>query len=447
MSSVFLRGNFAPVREERTVTDLAVTGRIPDFLDGRYLRNGPNPVTEIDPDTYHWYTGDGMVHGIRLRGGKAEWYRNRWVRSPAIAARLGEAYRGRRSAFPLPDVGANANVVGHAGRILALTGAGAACFELDGDLSTAGAGDFGSAAYGYTAHPKTDPLTGELHGVSSWCGGGGTVRYSVTDAAGNLTREVDIETGGRALMHDFALTGQHVILYELPVPYDADQGAHVSLPGTNGPFPYRWNPDHPARIGVMPRSGGSADVRWIEIHPCYVMHTLNAYDDGDFVVCDVIRYDKLFDADLRGPSEGHPTLYRWTIDLPYGKVRAEPLDDRMQECPRIDDRRCGRKHRYGYAARFLEGPGELLKHDLDRGEDIVCSFGDGRQPGEFTFVPRAPDSAEDDGVLIGFVYAPGSRLSNLVILDAATLETVATVRLPVRVPYGFHGNWIPSQRA
>ena len=79
ITSNWLTGNFGPVTEEVTAVDLAVTGTIPDGLDGRYLRNGPNPRGEVDPASYHWFTGDGMVHGVRLRDGRAEWYRNRWV--------------------------------------------------------------------------------------------------------------------------------------------------------------------------------------------------------------------------------------------------------------------------------------------------------------------------------------------------------------------------------
>src|SRR3954453_13509771 len=121
-SSRYLEKNYAPVREEVTVADLDVTGTLPAQLDGRYLRNGPNPVTDPDPATYHWFTGDGMVHGIRLRDGKAEWYRNRYVRSAAVAAALGEApMPGERHAGM--DT-ANTNVIGLAGRTYAIVEAG-----------------------------------------------------------------------------------------------------------------------------------------------------------------------------------------------------------------------------------------------------------------------------------------------------------------------------------
>ena len=117
-------------------------------------------------------------------------------------------------------------------------------------------------------------------------------------------------------------------------------------------FPYVWNPSYPARVGVMPRDGGAADVRWFDVEPCYVFHPLNAYDDGDNVVLDVVRHPKMFATDPLGPNEGDPTLDRWTVDLAAGKVLEERIDDRGQEFPRVDERLVGRRHRYGYAAGF-----------------------------------------------------------------------------------------------
>ncbi|MGH3169823.1 MAG: carotenoid oxygenase family protein [Trebonia sp.] len=478
--NIFLTGNWLPVREERTVTGLAVTGEIPGFLDGRYLRNGPNPAEEIDPDTYHLFMGDGMVHGVRVRDGKAEWYRNRWVRSQAMAMLLGEQYHGKPTRAPLPNFGANTNVIGHAGRILAVVESGAASFEMSGDLDTVGACDFdGTLQGGFTAHPKRDPETGELHAVSYYFGWGNKVRYQVIDTAGRVRRTVDIPVTGSPMMHDFSLTRSRVVLYDLPVTFDVRQAVEGTVPrllraparlvlsmmigrvripappvpagsrrGTNDRLPYRWNPRYPARIGVMPREGGAAAVRWFEIEPCYVFHPLNAYDaDDGTIVLDVVRYDKVFDQDLRGPAEGDPALFRWTVDPASGKVRQEQLDDRMQEFPRVDERVVGRRHRYGYTVlQYVEEPDALLKHDLDRGTTEVRSFGAGREPGEFVFVPRTADAAEDDGVLMGFVYDAATDRSDLMLLDAATLEDVAAIHLPTRVPNGFHGNWIPDAR-
>jgi carotenoid cleavage dioxygenase len=181
MGNDYLEGNYAPVRRECTITELVVTGTIPAHLDGRYLRNGPNPIGEVDPDTYHWFTGDGMVHGVRLRDGKAQWYRNRWIRTPAAARALGETVPRRAPIRAgLEFLGANTNVLSHAGHTLALIESGTTSYELTEALDTVGPCDFdGTLHGGYTAYPKRDPDTGELHAVSYSFGRGNRVQYSV----------------------------------------------------------------------------------------------------------------------------------------------------------------------------------------------------------------------------------------------------------------------------
>lgn len=478
MPNRYLEGGFAPIAEEYTLTNLSVTGHIPDYLDGRYLRNGPNPVGQIDPDFYHWFIGDGMVHGVRLVDGTAQWYRNRYVRGPQTAAALGEPARPGRHIGP-SGIGANTNVIGHAGRTLALIEGGISCYELTDDLDTVGTCDFdGTLSGGYTAHPKRDPDTGELHAVSYSFHRGHRVQYSVIGTDGRARRTVDIEVTGSPMMHDFSLTENHVVLYDLPVTFDARQAVASSVPralrlparlimsavigrvripdpiaaripppkGTDRSMPYRWNPRYPARVGVLPRDGGAGDVRWFEVEPCYVFHPLNAYDDGDTIVLDVVRHPKMFDTEMRGPDEGPPTLERWTVDLLDGKVRESRIDDRPQEFPRVDERLVGKRHRFGYAVGVGDAAPNttLLKHDLVGDSTTVRSFGDGKQLGEFVFHPATPDAAEDDGVVMGFVYDCATDTSELAILDAATLQDVASVHLPHRVPAGFHGNWVPS---
>jgi carotenoid cleavage dioxygenase len=182
------------------------------------------------------------------------------------------------------------------------------------------------------------------------------------------------------------------------------------------------------------------------VEPCYVFHPLNAYEDGDAIVLEVIRHEKVFERNRHGASDSLPTLARWTVE--GGKVREESLDDRAQEFPRIDERRLGRRHRYGYAVGIADEestPSDaVFRHDLARGTTTTRALGKGRQTGEFVFEPRTPGAAEDDGVLMGFVYDAATERSDLMILDAASLETVAAIHLPDRVPHGFHGNWIPS---
>jgi carotenoid cleavage dioxygenase len=402
------------------------------------------------------------------------------VRSREVAEALGEPARSGPDPAG-PDFAANTNVIGHAGRILAIVEAGFVPYELTGELDTIGPCDFdGTLPGGYTAHPHRDPETGELHAVSYFFGWGNQVRYSVTGTDGRVRRTVDVEVGGSPMMHDFSLTAGHVVIYDLPVTFDLDLVAKAApgplgrpsrwlasqfigkrrIParlaaaamGSGGDgFPYAWNPNYPARVGVMPREGDASDVRWFDVEPCYVYHPLNAYDDGgDRIVLDVVRHPQMFASDRHGPNEGPPTLDRWTVDLSGGKVIEERLDDRGQEFPRVDERLTGRRHRFGYApavgtdAGDIDLTGALLKHDLVAGRSEARSFGPTHRAGEFVFVPSGPDAAEDDGVLMGFVHDDVSDRTDLVLLDAGTLEDVARVHVPARIPYGFHGNWIPA---
>ena len=437
----YLTGNYAPVANEVTATELAVTGSLPEVLSGRYLRNGPNPLSAPEPSTYHWFIGDGMVHGIRLRDGRAEWYRNRWVRSAEIARALGEPVRPGPVHADM-DFASNTNVIGHAGRTFAIVEAGARPYELTYELDTVGPTDFGGTLPGaYTAHPKRDPATGELHAVSYYWGWGNLVQYTVVDTAGAVRKVVDIEVGGPVSVHDMSLTERFVVIYDLPVVFDVE--AATSGAG----FPYRWDPDYRARVGLLDRDGGADDVRWFDVEPCYVFHPMNAYDDGDRVVLDVVRHGKMFDTHRLGPDEGPPTLERWTVDVTGDKVVEERLDDRGQEFPRVDERVVGRRHRYGYAGAFLGNETALVKHDLDRRTSEVRLLASAGGASEAVFVPSGPEAGEDDGWVLAVVYDPDRDTSDLLVLNAGdfTGEPQAIVHLHQRVPFGFHGNWVPDE--
>ncbi len=442
VTNPYLEGNFAPVSEEVTAFDLPVTGSVPADLAGRLLRIGPNPVLPEDPATYHWFTGSGMVHGVRLRDGKAEWYRNRFVRDDrVIAARGGPQVPG-----PQHGMGggtANTNVIGHAGRTWAIVEAGSLPVLLSYELETQARSDFdGTLPRSFTAHPKTDPATGELHAVTYYWEHDG-MQYVVVGMDGRVRRTVDVPTPGKPMVHDMGLTERYVVLLDLPVTFDLE----VAMGGSY--FPYRWNPSYGARVGLLPRDGGTGDIVWCELpEDCYVFHPVNAFDAPDgTVVMDVCRYPTMFATDLRGPGDASPTLDRWTIDPVARRVREQRLDDRGQEFPRHDERLVGRRNRYAYAVSFHDLQfGQILKHDLDAGTSEAYDPGPGRMPLEAVFVPRADDAAEDDGWLMAYVYDGTRDTSDVVILPAQDLAAgpVATVHLPQRVPFGFHGNWVPD---
>jgi carotenoid cleavage dioxygenase len=440
--NLYLSGNFAPVPDETTRFDLPVSGEIPRDLAGRLLRIGPNPIAP-EPATYHWFTGNGMVHGVRLRDGRAEWYRSRFVRDDdVVRLRGGPAVPGPR---PEPQLGpgvVNTNVIGHAGRTFAIVEAGSLPVELSYELETVARCDFdGTLPAGFSAHPKRDPDTGELH-AAVYSPFFERIQYVVVGADGRVRRVVDVPVPGRPMVHDCALTRRYVVLFDLPVLFAPEALAE-------GGLPYRWRPDYGARVGLLPREGEARDVVWCEVEPCYVFHPLNAYDAPDGrVVLDVVRHPRMFATDPQGPNEGAPTLERWTLDPEGGRAREQRLDDHGQEFPRHDERRLGKPYRYGYAASFGAGLafGGLLKHDLRDGKAEVHHEGSGRHFFEPVFVPRAPDSDEDDGWVMAYLYDAGTNRSDVVILHAQDFaaDPVATIQLPVRVPYGFHGNWVPD---
>jgi carotenoid cleavage dioxygenase len=455
----FLQGNFAPWRLEGVGEDLEVEGQIPPELAGTYYRNGPNPALE-PAGRYHWFDGDGMIHALTLADGRAR-YRNRWVRSAGLL----EERRAGRALFPgllsidpseaprLKNT-ANTNIVWHAGRLLALMEAALPTRLAPDTLDTLGEYDFAGRLVGpMTAHPKIDPDTGEMlfFGYSPFPP---HLQYHVADADGALVRSEAIDVAWPSMMHDFAVTTDHVVFILCPLVFSFDRIAE-----RGGVF--SWEPDRGTRLGVMPRRGGSADVRWFETDPCYVFHPLNAYAEGQTIVLDVARYGRL--DFMQPPAARDPAwrdqnaarLHRWRIDLAAGGVTAEPLDDVVCEFPRVDERRLGHRHRFGYVA--ARGPEQkadrlpvftaLRRYDLVRGTAETRAFGPGNGVGEPLFVPRHPHAAEDEGYVIALAYDQRQNASAFHVLDARDIagRPLAVVRLPHRVPYGFHGNWVPAQ--
>ncbi len=439
----YLSGNFAPVSGELTAFDLPVSGAIPRELEGRLLRIGPNPIAP-DPRTHHWFLGNGMVHGVRLRGGRAEWYRRRFVRDDDVVRAMGwPEVPGPRPEWQLGGGVANTHVISHAGRIFALVEAGNLPVELDAELETLARSDFeGTLSGGFAAHAKRDPESGELH-AAVYSPFAESVQHVVVAADGRVRRSVEIPLPGKPMVHDCAITGRYFVVPDLPVTFDPK-------PIEDGfPLPYRWNPAYPARVGLLPREGRAEDVVWCEVEPCYVFHFLNAYDAPDGrVVLDVVRHPKMFASDFRGPNEGAPTLERWTLDPRGGRAKEERLDPDGQEFPRMDERRIGRPYRFAYTATFGAGlaMGGLLKHDLRDGKRELHHEGPARRFLEPVFVPRTPDAAEDDGFVLAYLHDASTDRSDVAILHAQDFAggPLATLHLPARVPFGFHGSWVPD---
>jgi carotenoid cleavage dioxygenase len=437
-------------------TDLPVTGTIPSELAGRFIRNGPNPHTGSSP---HWFMGDGMLHGIRLRDGRAEWYRNRYVQTRALLepdARM----RGDDGVVDRTIGVNNTHIVGHAGKILSLVESSFPC-EISPDLDTVGIHDFdGGLTTAMTAHPKICPVTGEMHffGYDQF---DPYLTYHRADAEGRLVQSEVIDVVGPTMIHDFAITDRHVIFMDLPIVFDLDEAI-------NGGMAYHWDEDYGARVGIMDRAapGGNgngngapateaAPVRWFEVEPCYVFHPMNAFVDADDrVVVDTARYRRMWDksaSDFRNDA----FLHRWSFDLESGAVSEAQLDDRALEFPRVAEHLTGLANRFGYGTSGSDGTAIAkydLQADLGAGPNGVTGqikeFGPNGMPGEPVFVPAENAESEDHGWLMTYVYDKSDDSSDFVIMDARDItgDPVATVKLPQRVPFGFHGSWFDDSQ-
>ncbi|MFF7079427.1 carotenoid oxygenase family protein [Streptomyces lavendulae] len=445
-SKPYLTGHYTPVADEVTATELTVEGALPPELTGRLIRNSHNPKPGITPT--HWFKGSGMVHGIRLREGRAEWYRNRWVHTPALD---GAPYMTEQG----PDLTASTagtHVIEHAGRLLALCEANLP-FELTPELETVGAYDFGGKlTSAMTAHPKEDPQTGELHFFSSSPFPPYLIHH-VASADGQVLDSQEVPGATAALKHDFALTEHHVVFLEGSVTFD---------PSEHSGIPYGWSDAQPSRIGVLPRgAGGAGRVRWYEIGQGFAMHLANAYEDargrivieGPSVGRDGWRrsWNWWVGAPDRGaePTSGSRGR-RWTVDPATGRTAEEESDDLTVEFPTINEAFTGREHRYQYALAFPDDRGvgrhTLVKYDRVTGERRLRPFGAGQLPSEAVFVPAAGATEEDAGYLLTVVGDLDAGASRLLVLDAGdpALAPVATVHLPRRVPAMIHGSWIPD---
>ena len=437
-----LQGNWAPVKEELTVSDLEVKGEVPKEINGLYIRNGMNPRSGFSD---HWFFGNGMLHGFNFEDGKVS-YKNRYVRTPYYEKDLDIIGSfGDLSASP-----ANTHIIKHADKFLALEEAHLP-WEVDENLETKGAYDFNGKLKGaMTAHPRTCPKTGELLFFSYSVMSEPYLTYYRVNPTGKLIQIEPIELPRAVMMHDWNVTENHVVFMDLPIISDMDLAIE-----TGSPFGFK--PEFGARLGVMPREGSNSDVRWFDIDPCYVFHPLNSYEEGNKIILHVCRQQEAMVGGFQDIYGGETTvarLWKWTIDLELGSVKEEQIDDAPCDFPRIDDRRIGFKNDYGYFT-TLETDVEsltigrhLLKYDLVNDKRLTHDLGENVTGGEALFVPRTANSSEDDGWVISLAYEAETDRSKLLIINSQDFESapVAEIYAPQRVPNGAHGSWISKEQ-
>ncbi|GAQ83160.1 hypothetical protein KFL_001380020 [Klebsormidium nitens] len=491
-----LRGNFAPVPElEGRMPVRVLEGAVPSgFPDGVYVRNGPNP--QFMPKTYrsltgsltkyHWFEGDGMLHAVRFQNGKPS-YQNKFVGTegykleneagkPVLMGTLaaGNLLENMAVNSVLHGIGfkqtANTHVVGHHGRLLALMEAGPP-HEVDmDDLTTVGVYDFdGQLDFPFTAHPKIDPRNGDMvffgYAVTPpYCSVG------VASKTGELVHKTPLDVKRPTMMHDFAITENYNVILDFPLTFDFQRKLR-------GGELIEFEPDQPARFGVMPRFGGRESVRWFETATCFAFHTLNAYEDGN----EIVLYgcasknpalstppdqsaSEWFAEHLGKPDGGlKARLTEWRINLKTGGVTEKMLTplDFSADMPRINDNYAGFRNRFGYGlvtdtdATVREGMPlhtSIVKYYLPDEKNAQVpikmefhNFGPDRFGSEPSFVPRDGATEEDDGWLVCFVYDRNTDTSELLIVDAQRFSEppVARLAIPQRVPFGLHGSFVP----
>ena len=458
-SNFFLDGNFSPVAQERDTDDMEVIGTIPEDLQGHFLRVGPNPVHVFSEAAYHTFDGDGMIHAIEFDRGAAR-YRNRFIENEGFKLERERGdwiYKGMNSLMdptpsrvpegaPASKNLANTAFAFHNETLYALhEPSQPTAISLPG-LETIGPTDFGGRlSHPFTAHPKIDRKTGEMmaYGYSFQAP---FVSYSVINEQGELVHSTPITIPRSIFMHDFAVTEKYTLFLDFPITLDI--GRAIS----GGPA-VDFEPQYGSRIGVMPRYGTDEDVKWFDVETGVVIHTANAWDEGNEVVLQASR-SQTADIAGAGTSEGNNLeenqgrLYEWRINLETGSVVERELSDIPCDFTRVNDDYACHKTRYVYAGIFnteraftFDG---IMKYDNETGVTQAFKYGPNRHGGEAVFAPKVGSSCEDDGYLVCFVHDEATNQSECLIIDAQHLEAgpVATIVMPFRVPYGFHAGWV-----
>jgi carotenoid cleavage dioxygenase-like enzyme len=466
-------GPWRPQTTEWDADDLTVVdGEVPRDLDGVYLRNTENPLHPA-LKFYHPFDGDGMVHVVGFRDGKA-FYRNRFIRTdgfadenaaggplwPGLAEPVQIAKRNKGwGARTLMKDASSTDVIVHRGTALT-------SFYQCGDLyrvdphsgDTLGKADWGGAfpfEWGVSAHPKVDDTTGELL-FFNYSKEAPYMHYGVVDENNDLVHYTDVPLPGPRLPHDMAFTRNYVILNDFPLFWDPKLlQADIHLPG--------FHPEMPSRFAVIPRRGGTEEIRWFEADPTFVLHFTNAYEDGDEIVLDGFfegepnpvdsltgdKYEKAFR--FLALDRLQSRLHRWRFNLATGEVREEQLSDSITEFGMINAGYAGGKYRYTYAATgkpswfLFDG---LVKHDLHTGSEQRFAFEDGVYGSETAMAPRVGSTAEDDGYLVTLTTDMNDDASYCLVFDAARVADgpVCKLALPERISSGTHSTWAPGSQ-
>lgn len=440
---------------------------------------------------YHWFDGDGMIHGMRIKDGKAT-YVSRYVKTSRLKQE--EYFQGAkfmkigdlkglfglfmvqmqllRSKLKVLDVSygtgtGNTALIYHHGKLLALSEADKPYVVKvleDGDLQTLGMLDYDKRlSHSFTAHPKVDPFTDEMF-TFGYAHSPPYVTYRVISKDGVMRDPVPITIPAPVMMHDFAITENYAIFMDLPLYFQPKEMV-------KGQLIFSFDATKKARFGVLPRYAKDDNlIRWFELPNCFIFHNANAWEEGDEVVLITCRLMNPNLDDVNGTVKEKlknftNELYEMRFNMKSGAASQKQLSVSAVDFPRINESYTTRKQRYVYGTildnitkvkgiiKFdLHAEPELGKEKLEVGGNVqgIFDLGPGRYGSEAIFVPRQPGitSEEDDGYLIFFVHDENTGKSAVNVIDAKTMsaEPVAVVELPKRVPYGFHAFFVNEEQ-
>ena len=458
----YLHGLYAPVHRETTSASLVAEGEIPGDLNGAYFRNGPNPQFSPE-DTYHPFDGDGMVHAIYFNSGEAS-YCNKYIHTPALLddrehnRALLTGVMGKFDyealATGIKDT-ANTDILLYNKRLIAswyLAGfpenlspktlESISAFELE-DRSF----------HRMSAHSHIDYSSGELL-FMDYGDEAPYMTFGLADSNGKLINEIPIDLPGPRAPHDLGFTTNYAILHDHPFFHNMD------ILKKYGRRVVEFHRDLPTRYAVVPRNGTTHDVRWFECDPGYVLHVTNCWEEDDWIVMDGCRSTN----PMPTPDQNEGALasmlsymrleannYRWRFNLKTGEVREGALDDLNTEFNKPNTFLAGTKTRYAYHQRIPlkhEGGGVLsfsglIKYDNETGCHDEWSYGRGVFGSEAVFAPKDHSQSEDDGYVITIITDTNQWQSQALVFDAQdiSLGPMTRIKLPQRVPAGFHASW------
>lgn len=468
----YLHGWFAPTSREYAADDLEVEGELPKDLYGAYVLNGPSQ--RFEPiNKYHYYDGDAMLRAIYFRDGKAS-FGQRWIRNEAFVVEeiaqksiwpgIAGPYNFKLPGSPIKDV-SNTDVIFYAGKLLSLWHMAGDPYSIDPlTLETRGKETFGGALrHTLSAHSKVDPGDGCLY-FFTYSDEAPYMRYGVGSPSGQLIHDVPIDIPGPRSPHDLGLTEHYAILHDLPFFHDVD------VLKRHGKRVVRFHPEVPARFGVIPRLGQSHEIRWFEAEPCYILHLVNCWEEGEWV----------HQVGCRQPDPGYTRdpkdrelasmmaqrrrvheLYRWSFNMRTGDVREGRLDHLNTEFPTVNHHYLGRKTRYAFNQLLplpVNGSTEgqcqtfdaLVRYDLQTGAAQRYDYGPGVYGNESPVAPRrgaTSDTPEAEAYPVTFVTDTNDWSSACLVFDAADISRgpIARVKIPHRISAGFHTTWIDGK--